>query len=63
MKSYLEIFNLSTNERRVIFETNDHIEAPNWTCCGKFLIYNSYGHLYKIPVEGGIPQLIDTRIC
>ncbi|MBD0851029.1 TolB family protein [Maribacter arenosus] len=60
VESSLEILDISSLNRNVVFHTIDHIEAPNWTSDGKTLIYNSQGLLYKIPVEGGTPKMIPT---
>jgi TolB protein len=47
--SRLEILDVNTAMRKVIYSTQGHIEAPNWSADGKFLIYNSGGLLYKFP--------------
>jgi len=60
VESTLEILDITTSNRSVVHHTKSHIEAPNWTLDGKTLIYNSQGLLYKIPVEGGTPELIPT---
>jgi WD40 repeat protein len=60
VESTLEIIPITSFDRRVVYHTKDHIEAPNWSPDGKTLIYNSYGLLYKIPFEGGEPELIQT---
>lgn len=60
LSSTLEIIPISSFDRRIIYHTTDHIEAPNWTPDGKSLIFNSNGSLYKIPVSGGTPQQIPT---
>ncbi|MCK4989589.1 MAG: PD40 domain-containing protein, partial [Bacteroidales bacterium] len=60
IQSTLETIAISSFDRRVVYHTDSHIEAPNWTPDGKTLIYNSGGLLYKIPVEGGTPELIPT---
>ncbi|MFT5367392.1 MAG: TolB protein [Candidatus Latescibacterota bacterium] len=60
MKSFLEIMTVATGARRVVFELDDHFEAPNWSRDGSFLIYNSHGRLYRLPVAGGTPVEIDT---
>lgn len=60
VESALEIINISSFERDTIYHTQDHIEAPNWSPDGKTLIYNSNGLLYKIPVDGGEPEIIPT---
>jgi Tol biopolymer transport system component len=48
-------------ERRVIFEADEIIEAPNWTPDGKTLIINAGGELWRLPADGtGAPQRIET---
>ena len=56
----LEVMDLATRSRRVIYRTNDHIEAPNWSPDGSYLLFNSEGLLYRFPIAGGTPQRIDT---
>jgi len=58
--SRLEIVDVETGMREVIYETETHIEAPNWSRDGKFLIYNSSGKLYKFDLKKRIPELINT---
>ncbi|MFC2089408.1 TolB family protein [Bacteroidota bacterium] len=60
LESTLEIIPISSFDRKVIYHTKDHIEAPNWTPDGKTLIFNSNGLLYSIPAEGGTPEQIPT---
>lgn len=60
IESTLETIHIASFDRRVVYHIKSHIEAPNWSPDGKTLIYNSNGLLYKIPVEGGVPELIPT---
>ena len=60
IESTLETISIASFDRKVVYHTTSHIEAPNWTPDGKSLIYNSGGLLYRIPVEGGEPELIPT---
>lgn len=60
IESTLETIPISSFDRRVVFHTKGRIEAPNWSPDGNTLIYNSGGLLYKIPVNGGEPELIPT---
>lgn len=60
VESTLQTIAISSFERTTIYHTQDHIEAPNWSPDGKTLIFNSTGLLYKIPVNGGKPELIPT---
>lgn len=60
LSSRLEIMDVETGKRQVIFENEKGFEAPNWTPDGKNLIINMDGGLYKIPVEGGELVKINT---
>ena len=58
--SRLEILNVETGMRELIYETETHIEAPNWSRDGKFLIYNSGGKLYKFNLKNSKISEINT---
>jgi regulation of enolase protein 1 (concanavalin A-like superfamily) len=58
--SALEVVPIASKDRRIVYYTGDHIEAPNWTRDGKDFIFNKRGRLYKLPVIGGEPEMIDT---
>jgi len=45
--SNLEIMDVNTGHRRIIYRSAHSIQAPNWTVDGKKLLYNSKGHLYN----------------
>ena len=61
--SRLEILDTETGERKVIYTTTTHIEAPNWSRDGKFLVFNSEGKLYKFDLKKGEPEVINTGIA
>ncbi|HMG89673.1 MAG TPA: hypothetical protein VK589_06425 [Chryseolinea sp.] len=56
----LELMNVFDGKRKVIHEESGRFEAPNWMPDGKKLIINKDGSLYKIPVEGGELEKINT---
>ncbi len=56
----LEIVPIGSKDRRVLYHTTNHIEAPNWTPDGKDLLFNSAGRIFRLPASGGEPQPIDT---
>jgi hypothetical protein len=60
VESTLETVTIASADRRVVYHTADHIEAPNWSRDGKHFLFNSGGRLYRLPAAGGAPQLIDT---
>ncbi len=58
--SRLEILDIETGLRKVVYTTKESIEAPNWTRDGKALIYNSKGSLYKFPLDTRKPEKLNT---
>jgi len=56
----LETVAIASKDRRAVYHTMDHIEAPNWSRDGSFLLFNSGGHIFRLPVDGGTPERIDT---
>ena len=60
VESVLETIDIHTGERTVVHRENVRFEAPNWTHDGEELIFNQEGLLYRIPVEGGEPEVIPT---
>ena len=49
--SNLEIMDVETGNREIIYRSAHSIQAPNWTLDEKKLIYNSKGHLYNYELE------------
>ncbi|WP_240531841.1 biopolymer transporter TolR [Maribacter sp. 4G9] len=45
--SNLEVMDVETGHREILYQSAHSIQAPNWTPDGKRLIYNSKGHLYN----------------
>ena len=45
---------------RVVYSSPRLFEAPNWSPDGLYLLLNSEGRLWKLPVEGGGPVPVDT---
>src|SRR5262249_2022016 len=60
VESTLEVVDITSKDRRVVYQTSGVIEAPNWTRDGRSFIFNSQGRIYRLPSTGGEPQVIDT---
>jgi tricorn protease-like protein len=60
IESTLETIEVASGDRTAVYHTRDHIEAPNWSRDGKFFLFNSDGKIYRLPVAGGAPELLDT---
>lgn len=58
--SNLEIMNVDTGLRKILYRSDQSLQAPNWTPDGRALIYNSNGLLYRFDLETGEPEVIDT---
>lgn len=59
--SVVEIFDVASGERSTLFETDAHVEAPNWSRDGSSLLLNGGGRLHLLDV--GRPnalRLLDT---
>jgi len=56
----MELLDVTTGARKVIHEAPGRFEAPNWMPDGKNLIFNQDGSIFKIPVDGGTPEKINT---
>lgn len=58
--SRLETIDVFTGHRTIIHEDSGRFEAPNWMPDGQQLLYNQDGHLWTIPVTGGLPEQLNT---
>ncbi len=56
----IETMNVMDGKRKVIHESDKGFEAPNYMPDGKKLLCNEGGSLYKIPVEGGKIEKLNT---
>ena len=58
--SNLEILEIESGSRRIIYRSPASLQAPNWTPDGRALIYNSNGRLYRFDLATKMPVVIDT---
>jgi TolB protein len=58
--SALETVSISSTDRRVVYIAQGRFEAPNWMPDGKSLLFNRNGHIERLSLSGGAPQIIDT---
>ena len=56
----LETVPIASKDRRAIYHTLEHIEAPNWSHDGQFFLFNANGRIYRLPAKGGQPVALDT---
>jgi WD40 repeat protein len=58
--SNLEILEIATGHKKIIYHSAEPLQAPNWTPGGKALIYNSKGLLYRFDLDRNEPALIHS---
>lgn len=58
--SRLELLEVETGHRRVVYASTDHFEAPNWSRDGRYLLFNQEGCIYKFTLETGRAERLDT---
>ena len=51
-RSKITIYDLATRSTRLVYQADQVIEAPNWSRDGKFLLINTQGNLYRLPLQG-----------
>ena len=59
--STLLLHEIATGREEVAYESDDLIEAPNWSPCGGFLVMNGDGRIWRLDLDGTCRlQQIDT---
>jgi Tol biopolymer transport system component len=58
--SNLELMDVATGKREIVYTAADSFQAPNWTKDGRTLIYNRNGRLYRFDLAKKTPELINT---
>src|SRR6202035_5758798 len=58
--SSLQTVTIATTIRHVLFLAPNRFEAPNWAHDGSYLLINRNGHLEKLSVAGGEPEVINS---
>lgn len=58
--SHLEIMDVKTGLRKILYTVPNSIQAPNWTADGKSLIYNSEGLMYQYNLADGKVGTLNT---
>jgi hypothetical protein len=58
--STLETIAIDSGDRRVTYLAPGRFEAPNWMRDGSAFLFNRDGHIERLAVSGGKPEIIDT---
>ncbi len=58
--SHLELMEITTGKRKIIYSVKNSIQAPNWTVDNKALIYDSEGLIYRYDLASNKPSVVPT---
>ncbi len=58
--SHIEVMDVFTGLRKIIYSASNSLQAPNWTRDNKYLIYNSDGLLYRLNLSNNEVSKINT---
>ena len=61
--SNIEILNIESGVRRILYHSPKSLQAPNWSKNGKTLVYNSEGLIYSFNIESGEVNIINTEFA
>ncbi len=61
--STLETISVNSTDRTAIYFAPVRFEAPNWSRDGLYFLFNQDGHLQKLPVTGGKPEVLNTGLA
>lgn len=60
VKSIVTIYDAASGDRKVVFTGNGFYQAPNWSPDGKYLLLNTPGKLWRLPLASGVIEPIAT---
>ncbi|KAE8764792.1 TolB family protein [Georgenia thermotolerans] len=58
----LTVVDVATGGCEVVLRTDRHVEAPNWSRDGRWLVVNCDGELYRMPAPGAGPAVLDRIV-
>lgn len=58
--SHIELLDVATGRRDIVYTSPKSLQAPNWTVDGKSLIYNSDGLIYTLNLDSRQPRVLNT---
>lgn len=60
--SHIEVMDVSSGNRQIVYSANESMQAPNYTTDGKSLLYNtSKGLMYRLNLDTRRPTLLNTE--
>ncbi|MEO1010739.1 MAG: biopolymer transporter TolR [Bacteroidota bacterium] len=58
--SHLEVLEVDTGKREMVYSSEKSIQAPNWTADNKALLYNSEGRIYRLDLTDRTTTVVPT---
>lgn len=58
--SHIELFDMATGKRKIIYSEPTSLQAPNWTVDGKSLLYNKAGLIYSLDLKTKTTTQLNT---
>jgi TolB protein len=58
--SHIEVMEVQTGKREILYSAPNSLQAPNWTKDGKSLLYNSEGLMYKFDLASKKIEKLNT---
>jgi Tol biopolymer transport system component len=58
--SHVVLFDPEKRTEQMIWSGPRHFEAPNWSPDGKYLLLNSGGKLWRLGIQGGEPEAVNS---
>jgi TolB protein len=58
-RSYISVYDLAGKSVNVLYSADKLIEAPNWSPDGKYLLVNTSGDLWKLPLGSGVSAQLE----
>jgi hypothetical protein len=61
--SHVEVMDVFSGHRKILYSASNSLQAPNWTKDSKHLIYNSEGLLYKLDLSNNTVSRLNTGLA
>ena len=58
--SHIELLDVISGKREIVYTSPKSLQAPNWTNDGRTLIYNSDGLIYTLDLQSRQPKVLNT---
>lgn len=60
LSSHIELLNIKTGLREIVYTSPESLQAPNWLPDGNQLLYNNNGSIYRFNLKTKKPEIVNT---